>query len=102
LIIFIIIDDSMEYFEYKPVVKKGLVVNLVTNSETADVLKYSIVLDKVYLGIIEPFIRDQYIEDVSCDGVGPIFVEHKIFGSCENKHLIPGPRGAGLLHFQAR
>ncbi|MEM4186733.1 MAG: type II/IV secretion system ATPase subunit, partial [Candidatus Caldarchaeum sp.] len=23
------------------------------------------------------------IEDVSCDGVGPIFVEHKIFGSCE-------------------
>jgi flagellar protein FlaI len=88
---FIIIDDSMEYFEYKPVVKKGLVVNLVTNSETADVLKYSIVLDKVYLGIIEPFIRDQYIEDVSCDGVGPIFVEHKIFGSCETSISFQDP-----------
>ncbi|MEM4537112.1 MAG: type II/IV secretion system ATPase subunit, partial [Nitrososphaerota archaeon] len=31
-----------------------------------------------------PFIRDEYIEDVSCDGVGPIFVEHKIFGSCQS------------------
>ncbi|MBI2868681.1 MAG: type II/IV secretion system ATPase subunit [Chloroflexi bacterium] len=31
------------------------------------------------LGILEPMIRDPYIEDVSCSGVGNIFVEHKIF-----------------------
>ena len=41
-------------------------------------------MEKVRLGVIEPFIRDPYIEDVSCDGLGPIFVEHKIFGSCES------------------
>jgi len=32
------------------------------------------------LGVLEPMIRDPYIEDVSCSGLGNIFVEHKIFG----------------------
>ena len=40
-------------------------------------------MEKVRLGPLEPFIRDPYIEDISCDGVGPIFIEHKVFGSCE-------------------
>lgn len=31
------------------------------------------------LGILEPMIRDNYIEDISCSGLGNIFVEHKIF-----------------------
>ncbi len=42
-------------------------------------LEYAIIRDKIGMGILEPFIRDKYIEDISCDGVGPIFVEHKIF-----------------------
>ncbi len=32
------------------------------------------------LGVLEPMIRDNYIEDISCSGLGNIFVEHKIFG----------------------
>lgn len=52
--------------------------------ETYKALEYKLVMDKVRFGIIEPFIRDPYIEDVSCDGLGPIFVEHKVFGSCES------------------
>ncbi len=32
------------------------------------------------LGVLEPMIRDNYIEDISCSGLGSIFVEHKIFG----------------------
>lgn len=32
------------------------------------------------LGVLEPLIQDPYIEDISCSGVGHIFVEHKIFG----------------------
>ncbi|RLG00175.1 MAG: flagellar protein FlaI [Candidatus Wolframiiraptor sp.] len=52
--------------------------------ETYKALEYNLVMEKVRLGVIEPFIRDPYIEDVSCDGLGPIFVEHKIFGSCES------------------
>ncbi|UCG83750.1 MAG: hypothetical protein JSW38_02740, partial [Dehalococcoidia bacterium] len=42
-------------------------------------LKHIIVRDKVGMGIIDPMIRDSYIEDISCSGVGPIFLEHKVF-----------------------
>ncbi len=31
------------------------------------------------MGILDPMIRDIYIEDISCSGLGNIFVEHKIF-----------------------
>jgi flagellar protein FlaI len=31
------------------------------------------------MGVLKPFLSDNYIEDISCDGVGPIFIEHKIF-----------------------
>jgi len=43
-------------------------------------LRYLIVRDKVGMGRLEPLITDPYIEDVSCSGVGPLFVEHKLFG----------------------
>jgi flagellar protein FlaI len=33
------------------------------------------------MGILEPMIQDPYIEDISCSGLGNIFVEHKIFGA---------------------
>lgn len=42
-------------------------------------LKYLMVRDKIRLGILEPMVHDKYIEDISCSGVGNIFVEHKIF-----------------------
>lgn len=32
------------------------------------------------MGVLEPMIQDLYIEDISCSGLGNIFVEHKIFG----------------------
>ena len=32
------------------------------------------------MGILDPMIQDPYIEDISCSGLGNIFVEHKIFG----------------------
>jgi len=45
-----------------------------------DGLRYLIVRDKEGLGNIEPMMNDPYIEDISCSGVGELFVEHKIFG----------------------
>ena len=48
-------------------------------------LRYLMVRDKEGLGVIEPLILDPYIEDMSCSGVGPLFVEHKIFGSLKSK-----------------
>ncbi len=44
-------------------------------------LKYRIVRDKEGMGALAPLLEDPYIEDVSCSGIGPLFVEHKIFGA---------------------
>jgi archaeal flagellar protein FlaI len=33
------------------------------------------------MGVMDPMILDPNIEDISCSGLGNIFVEHKIFGS---------------------
>jgi flagellar protein FlaI len=42
-------------------------------------LEYLILRDKVGMGLLEPLISDPHIEDITCDGYGPIFLEHKIF-----------------------
>lgn len=44
-------------------------------------LKYLMIRDKVGMGVLQPFISDPNIEDISCTGLGPIFIEHKIFES---------------------
>jgi len=46
-----------------------------------EVIKYIFVRDKIGLGALDPLILDSYIEDISCCGVGPVYVEHKIFKS---------------------
>ena len=46
--------------------------------EQYNTLKYELIRDKEGLGLLEPLILDPYIEDISCSGVGPIFLEHKI------------------------
>ena len=47
-------------------------------------LRYLMVREKVGLGKIQPFINDPYIEDVSCSGVGSVFLEHRIFGGLKS------------------
>ncbi len=47
-------------------------------------LQYLLVRDKVGFGLLAPMLRDGYIEDISCSGTGPIFIEHKIFKSVES------------------
>lgn len=42
-------------------------------------LEYLILRDKIGMGLLEPLISDPHIEDITCDGYGPIFLEHKIF-----------------------
>ena len=42
-------------------------------------VKYLILRDKIGHGRIESMIRDPYIEDISCSGLGNVFVEHKVF-----------------------
>ncbi len=51
------------------------------SAEELNSLKYLISRDRIGLGVLEPLIADPYIEDISCSGLGPIFIEHKIFKS---------------------
>ncbi len=59
--------------------KKSDLKKLKVTEQQYKALEYALIRDKVGLGILEPYIRDKYIEDISCSGLGPIFIEHKIF-----------------------
>lgn len=54
---------------------------IVVTPEQLDGLKYMVVRDKIGMGILEPLIRDPNIEDISCSGLGQLFIEHKVFGA---------------------
>jgi len=47
-------------------------------------VKYLFLRDKLGLGMLEPLIVDPYIEDISCSGMGHVFVEHKMFKSLKS------------------
>jgi len=47
-------------------------------------LKYLFIRDKIGLGILDTLISDPYIEDISCSGLGHVFIEHKIFKSLKS------------------
>ena len=59
-----------------PMTPDGRVI--LTNEEYR-AIEYLLIRDKIDMGVLKPFLSDPYIEDISCDGVGPIFIEHKIF-----------------------
>lgn len=42
-------------------------------------IKYLFIRDKIGLGPLQPLLLDSYIEDISCSGLGQLFIEHKIF-----------------------
>ena len=56
---------------------KGGPIHVTARQMTA--LKYILVRDKLRMGALEPLLRDRHIEDISCSGVGSLFIEHKIF-----------------------
>ncbi|HXF63353.1 MAG TPA: type II/IV secretion system ATPase subunit [Caldilineaceae bacterium] len=60
----------------------------VNNRELA-ALKYLFVRDKLGLGPLQPLLADPYIEDISCSGVGHMFIEHKIFKSLTSSIYFP-------------
>jgi archaeal flagellar protein FlaI len=52
---------------------------IIVNPQEFVAIEYQMIRDKVDVGILFPFISDNFIEDITCDGLGPIFIEHKIF-----------------------
>ena len=63
-------------------------------------IKYLIVRDKVGLGVLDPIVYDKYVEDVSCSGMGVIFLEHKVFKSL--KTVVNFPTSEDLDQFVMR
>jgi flagellar protein FlaI len=56
--------------------------NLRLTRDSLSKIMYFIFRNSIGFNEIEPIMRDPYIEDISCDGVGiPVFVVHKRFGS---------------------
>jgi flagellar protein FlaI len=47
-------------------------------------IKYLFLRDRMGLGVLEALISDPYIEDISCSGLGQVFIEHKIFKSLKS------------------
>jgi len=84
--------EKILYSLLEKVVKKGTktIINakkgelkLILSEEDFERLKYELYCEKIGVSLLEPFIRDPYIEDISCSGLGPIYVHHKIFGAIE-------------------
>ncbi|MCI0439708.1 MAG: type II/IV secretion system ATPase subunit [Chloroflexi bacterium] len=85
-----LLDKIVETGAYDESGLRGLLRNLLSKSSRGKlklserdlkVIKYLMIRDKLGMGILEPLIRDTYIEDISCSGIGPLFIEHKIFKS---------------------
>jgi flagellar protein FlaI len=57
---------------------------LIVSQQELEAIRYRVLRDKVGLGVLQPLLLDPYIEDISCSGVGHIFIEHKIFRSVES------------------
>ncbi len=65
--------------------KDGIAVSKIrVTSRELDALRYLFVRDKLGVGVLDPLMLDPYIEDISCSGMGNIFVEHKIFKSLKS------------------
>jgi type IV secretory pathway ATPase VirB11/archaellum biosynthesis ATPase len=75
-------DPSLKRGEFRPVRRKGAVVEIQAEPRLAEGIKHYVLVEKTAHGAIEPLIRDPYIEDISCTGIGPIFIVHKVFESC--------------------
>jgi flagellar protein FlaI len=62
----------------------GGVTKIKVTQRELDAIKYLFVRNKLGLGAMDPLIVDPYIEDISCSGLGQIFIEHKIFRSLKS------------------
>jgi flagellar protein FlaI len=64
--------------------KKEKFEKVVITKHELEAVKYLFMRDKIGLGVLQPLIEDPYIEDISCSGMGYIFIEHKIFKSLKS------------------
>jgi flagellar protein FlaI len=68
--------DTDTVLKNLPLTKDG---KIIVTQPQYEAIEYQMIRDKIDVGVLYPFIQDNFIEDISCDGLGPIFIEHKIF-----------------------
>lgn len=56
---------------------------LITEPQYHNIL-FHLIKDRLGYSQLEPLLRDIYIEDISCVGVGAVWIVHKIFGTIES------------------
>jgi flagellar protein FlaI len=69
---------------FAKLLKNGNLAPVRVTPQQLEVLKYLVLRDKIGMGILEAMIRDRHIEDISCSGLGNVFVEHKVFRSLKS------------------
>jgi len=74
-------DGGKPFFLFKRKKRPGRIP--VTEQEFIG-LKYRVERDKIGVGVLQPLIMDPYIEDISCSGLGSIYIEHKVFKSLKS------------------
>ncbi len=79
-----VVEVTDEEPDYEELYRRGGVRKVPVKRDILDYLKYHLVRDKVGVGVLEPFLRDPFLEDITCNGVGPIYVVHKIFGNMKS------------------
>ncbi len=64
--------------------KRKLAEWIVVSPKELEAVRYRVLRDKIGLGVLQPLLLDPFIEDISCSGVGHIFIEHKLFRSVQS------------------
>ena len=57
---------------------------IILDADQMEAMRYLMIRDKEEMGPLQPLISDSNIEDISCSGVGSVFVEHKVFDSLKS------------------
>ncbi|RLE51611.1 MAG: flagellar protein FlaI [Candidatus Methanomethylicota archaeon] len=78
-----IIEPSTQPINYSKLKIKPSTKKVPVYTPEIPAVKYYMIRDKVQTGILEPFLRDPYLEDITCAGVGSMYVVHKVFGPVE-------------------
>lgn len=59
-------------------------VEMIATPDQLEAMKFLVIRDKLGLGVLEALIRDPNIEDISCSGLGHVFIEHKVYGALKS------------------
>jgi archaeal flagellar protein FlaI len=74
------INKYLRFFQKKKEKNEKVIVK----KNELQAIKYSFLRDKIGMDVLQPLIEDPYIEDISCSGMGNVFIEHKIFKSLKS------------------